>query len=124
MPNEIRLHNNAEGSRQIPKVLKDHQFRRALGFFGGGLCTEDKKRTSSKAVDNKRCLCQTDFACNNGKGFGSFKLFVPFISLTKLQEINGDQQTNWLQSEMFLKSIISTFQMAHTPNDTQLLTNS
>ena len=35
MPNEIRLHNNAEGSRQIPKVLKDHQFRRALGFFGG-----------------------------------------------------------------------------------------
>ena len=25
---------------------------------------------------------------------GSFKFFVPFVSMTKLQEINGDQQTN------------------------------
>ena len=29
--------------------------------------SEDKTGTNSKAVDNKCCLCQTDFSCNNGK---------------------------------------------------------
>jgi hypothetical protein len=56
--------------------------------------SEDKKGTSSKAVDNKCCLCQTDFFVQQWQEIGTFTFFMSFVSMKKLQEINADQQTN------------------------------
>jgi hypothetical protein len=65
--NEIRHHTNAEDSFRIPKLWKD--IRRALCFLGfvhSFWRSSVKKETSSTVVDHKRCLCQTDFSCNDG----------------------------------------------------------
>jgi hypothetical protein len=87
--------------------VERYQFRRAPCFFGFVHCfwhSEDKKGTPSKAVDKKKhCLYQTDFSVQQWQGIGSFKFFMSFVSMTKLQQINGDQQTNKLQSEMYLQ---------------------
>ena len=54
--NEVRHHTNSERSSRIKKTVE----RRALCFLGFACCfwrSVDKKGTSSKAVDNKHCLC-------------------------------------------------------------------
>jgi hypothetical protein len=54
--------------------------------------SEDKKQTRSKSVDN------------HGKGRVFFKFYTSVVPMTILQAINGDQQTNELPSEMYLRA--------------------
>jgi len=68
---------------------------------------EDTKGNNMKSVYNKWCLCRTNFSCNNDNG--SIKFYAHFVSITKLQGFNGDQQTNYLQSEMYLKASAADF---------------
>jgi hypothetical protein len=44
------------------------------------------------------------FSMQQWQGIGSSKFYVSVIFMTKLQAINGDHPTNWLQSEMYLKA--------------------
>ena len=67
--NAVCHHNNVEASSQIPNLWKD-QCRRDFCFRGFVHCfwhSEDREETSSKFVDNKCCVCRTDFLCNNSK---------------------------------------------------------
>jgi len=49
------------------------------------------------------------FFVQQRQGICSFKFHASFISMTKLQAINGDRQTNQLKSELYLKASLADF---------------
>jgi len=86
--NEICHHTNAEGSSRIPKMWKDISSEELLAFLG--LCIvsgilKTRREPLAKLWTKKHCLCQTDFSVQQWQGIGSFKFFVSFVSMTKLQ---------------------------------------
>jgi hypothetical protein len=78
--------------------------------------SEDKKGKSRKSVDNKCCLCQTDFSCNNGK-----ELVLQILRIIRFNDKTTRNQ--WRSTEKLVlttdvfKNIISQFLMAYTTNE-------
>jgi len=58
------------------------------------------------------------FFTQQWKWTGSIKFYTHFVSITKLQGFNRDQQTNYLQSEMHLKASAADLKWhTHIPNE-------
>ena len=91
--NEICLHTNADGISQIPKMWKDISSEELFAFLG--LCTVSDVLRTRKEPITKLWTTNTAYAFKQQwQEIGSFKFFVSFVLMTKLQEIKGYQQTN------------------------------
>jgi hypothetical protein len=98
------------------RAVERYQFTRTICFLGFVHCfwhSEDKKGIKSKSVENKRCLCQTDFSYNSGKG-----LVLSNSMCLLFQCQNYKKSTDKLAAirDVF-ESIISRFQLAYRPNE-------
>jgi len=95
-------------------VERKDKFQRAFCFHGFVHCfwrSEDKKGTSSKSVNNKCCLCQTNFSCNNGKGW--------VLSNFRCHTTRNQQRSTHKLAPIrdVFESTISRFQKAYTSNE-------
>jgi hypothetical protein len=75
-----------------------------------------RKGNSTKSADDKCCLRQTNFSCNNGK-----RLALQILHVICVNDITTRNQ--WRSTEKLapirdvFESIISRFQMAYTTNE-------
>jgi hypothetical protein len=76
-------------------VWKDISSEELFAFLG--FCIVSGNLRTRKEPAAKLRTTNTAYArpiMQQWQGMGSFKFFVSFVSMTKLQEINRDQQTN------------------------------
>jgi hypothetical protein len=94
-PNEMCHHTNVDASSRIPNLWKEISSEERFAFLG--LCIVSgvlKTRKEPVTMLWTAKAAYARFFMQQWQGIGSFKFYMSFLLMTKLKEINGDQQMN------------------------------